>query len=102
MKTFKFGQLLSKEDVCDRREEIKLLTKICQNNGRAVVYGPRRFGKTSVVKNVVLEDFLGKERKSLAVYADFFQLESAEDLVLRFRVAFEQALSQRAKVKAIL
>lgn len=102
MKTFKFGQLVSREDICNRREEIKLLAKVCQSRGRAVVYGPRRYGKTSVVKNVVLEDFLERERKSLAVYADCFQLESTEDLVLRFRVAFEQALSQRAKVKALL
>lgn len=100
--TFKFGQLLSKEDICDRRDEIKLLTKICQNNGRAVVYGARRFGKTSVVKNVVLEDFLQTERKTLAVYADCFQLESSEDLVLRLRIALGQALSQRAKVKTLL
>lgn len=102
MKTFKFGQLVSGEDICDRREEIKLLAKVCQNNGRAVVYGPRRFGKTSVVKNVILEDFLEKERKSLAVYADLFQLGSGEEMVLRLRVALEQALSQRAKVKAFL
>src|SRR3989338_2289103 len=102
MKTFKFGQLLSKEDVCDRREEIKLLTKICQNNGRAVVYGPRRFGKTSVVKNVVLEDFLETERKTLAIYADCFQMESSEDLVLRLRIALEQTLSRGAKVKTLM
>jgi hypothetical protein len=102
VKTFKFGQLVSKEDICDRRDEIKLLTKVCESNGRAIVYGPRRFGKTSVVKNVVLEDFLEEDRKSLAVYADFFQLESSEDAVLRLRVALEQALSQRAKVKTLL
>lgn len=102
MKTFKFGQLVSREDICDRREEIKILSKIGQNDGRAVVYGPRRFGKTSVIKNAVLEDFLERDRKSLAVYADLFQLESMDDLVSRLRVALEQTLSRRAKGKTLL
>lgn len=99
MKTFKFGQLVTREDICDREEEIARLRKISKTGGRAVVYGSRRFGKTSLVKNAVMEDFLEKEKKSLAVYADLFQLDSAGDMASRFRVGLEQALSERAKIK---
>lgn len=101
MKTFKFGQLLSKEDICDREDEIRFLKKICRNCGRAVVYGPRRFGKTSVVKNVILKDFL-EGGKSFAVYADFFQSDSLEDAAMRLQVALEQALSQRVRIKTFV
>lgn len=101
VKTFKFGQLLPREDICNRQEEIRVLTGICKTGGRAVVYGPRRFGKTSVVKNIIMEDFLSGNKKSIAIYADLFQLDSAEDLNSRFQVAFEQALSHRAKIKAL-
>lgn len=102
MKTFKFGQLVSKEDICDREEEIKRLGKICKINGRAVVYGPRRYGKTSVVKNVIVSDFLEHHSRSLGIYADLFQLDSMEDMVLRLQMAFEHALSQRAKIKSFV
>jgi len=101
MKSFKFGQLVARGDLCDRKNEVKMLAKVCQSHGRAVVYGPRRYGKTSVVKNVVIEDFLAKDKKSLALYVDLFQLESLEDFVARLRTALEQALSQRAKIKSI-
>lgn len=102
MKAFKFGQLLSKEDICDRKKEIVTLNKICRTSGRAVVYGPRRFGKTSVVKNVVMVDYLKNNNKSLAIYADLLQVDSMEDVAGRLQGAFEQALSQRAKIKAFI
>ncbi|MBI3540972.1 MAG: ATP-binding protein [Deltaproteobacteria bacterium] len=99
MKTFKFGQLLTREEICDRKDEISHLQKICKTRGRAVVYGSRRFGKTSLVKNVMMEEFLEKEKKSLAVYVDLFQVDSLEDISSRLRVGLEQALSHRAKIK---
>ncbi|MBI5300451.1 MAG: ATP-binding protein [Deltaproteobacteria bacterium] len=102
MKVFKFGQLLSKEDICDRRKEIQLLTKICMASGRAVIYGPRRFGKTSVIKNVIMADFAEKQEKSLVIYADFLQVDSMGDVTLRFQSALEQAISQGAKIKSFI
>lgn len=102
MKTFKFGQLLTKEDICDREQEIRLLRNIGKQGGRAVVYGSRRFGKTSLVKNVIMQDFLTSKKNSLAVYADLFQIDSLRDAAMRLQVAIESALSERAKAKTFL
>lgn len=102
MKTFKFGQLLSKEDICDREKEIQMLGKLCSVNGRAMVYGPRRFGKTSIVKNVIMRTFVERNGNALGIYADFFQLDSMADMVMRLQVAVEHALSQKAKIKSFL
>lgn len=99
MSGFKFGQLLERGEICDRKEEMTFLYKIVRSSGRAVVYGSRRFGKTSLVKSVVMEEFLEKEKKSLAIYADLFQVDSMEDMSSRLRVSLEQALSKRARVK---
>lgn len=101
MKTFKFGQLLDKEDICNRKQEIKQLEKLSQPGGRAVVYGPRRFGKTSLVKNVILKDFTVK-KKSFGLFVDLFQVDSMEDFCLRLRVALEQSLAKRARLKSFL
>jgi len=102
MKTFKFGQLLAKEDICNREREIKLLKKICAEGGRAVLYGSRRFGKTSLVKNVTIHDFLKSEKHSLGVYADLFQVDSLHDASMRIQVAIETAFSERARAKSFL
>lgn len=102
MKTFKFGQLISREDLCDRKEEIVFLQKICATKGRAIVYGRRRFGKTSIVKNVIIGSLFSKNKKFLAIYADLFQLDSIEDMALRLKTALEQALSQRAKLRTFI
>ncbi len=102
MKTFKFGQLLEKDDICDRTAEMALLLNICKRGGRAVVYGSRRYGKTSLVKNAVMKDFLDLHKKSLAIYVDYFQLESMEDASGRLQSALAHALSRRAKVKTFM
>ena len=102
MKTFKFGQLLAKEDICDREKEIQMLGKLCSVNGRAVVYGPRRFGKTSIVKNVIMKTFVERNKNALGIYTDLFQLDSMADMVTRLQVAVGHALSQKAKIKSFL
>ncbi|MFH1654038.1 MAG: AAA family ATPase [Pseudomonadota bacterium] len=100
MKTFKFGMLIEKEDICDREKEIALLKKIIAlPGGRAVVYGQRRFGKSSVVCNVIIKDFEKSPKKGIAIYADLFQLESQRDLTHRLCRAVETALSEHAKIK---
>ncbi len=101
METFKFGQTVDHEDVCNRQEEIKLLTKIVHIGGRAVVYGSRRFGKTSVVRNVIAHDFMLKE-KSLAVYIDLFGLSSLQDLTTRFKTSLGIMLAKKMKMKSFL
>ena len=58
MKTFKFGQLVDKEDICDRKKEVALISRLCSQKGRLVIYGPRRYGKTSLIKNVILKEFI--------------------------------------------
>jgi uncharacterized protein len=101
METFKFGQTVAHEDVCDRQEEIKLLTKIVHIGGRAVVYGSRRFGKTSVVRNVIAHDFMLKE-KSLAIYVDLFGLSSLQDMTTRFKTSLGLMLAKKMKLKSFL
>lgn len=103
MKTFKFGMLIEKDDICDREKEINFLKKICFiSGGRAVVYGPRRFGKTSVIRNVIMKDFERTKKKSFAICADLFQISSSQDFIHRLKAALEICLSERAKIKTFI
>lgn len=75
---FKFGTEVSGEDFCDREEEIAELSQDIRNSTNVLLYSPRRFGKTSlikqVLKNIVEEDFL-------TVYVDLFPAITKEKFI---------------------
>ncbi|MCP5052655.1 MAG: ATP-binding protein [bacterium] len=46
---FRFGQLVSGDDFCNRQEELKEIKRAITNNYSFWIYSPRRFGKTSLI-----------------------------------------------------
>ncbi len=94
-KTFKFGQLVDRADICDRNKEITLLRKVVRASGRAVVYGRRRFGKTSVLKNIILMEFCQLKPAPIGIFCDLYQISSIEDFRNKFQISYEEALSVR-------
>lgn len=46
---FRFGQLVSGDDFCNRQTELKDIKKTIANNYSFWIYSPRRFGKTSLI-----------------------------------------------------
>lgn len=92
MKMFPFGQLVPREDICNRQKEIKRLRQIVKSGGRGMVYGPRRFGKTSVVQNVVVGEFRKQYPKAFILYADLFQMDTTEEFCRRLQDSFGRAL----------
>lgn len=69
---------------CDRDEELKELQSYAEAKANVVLFSPRRYGKTSLVKRV---------RKRLArngavtIFTDFFGVGSVEDLAVRMAKA---------------
>ncbi|MFA7578058.1 MAG: ATP-binding protein [Candidatus Muiribacteriota bacterium] len=77
MNPFSSGKIVFDDDFCNRKEEIKTLSKYAVSGVNTVIYSPRRFGKTSLVKKI---------QKSIDIqsfYCDFFGVVSAEDIVNR-------------------
>jgi len=71
--------LVSEDKFCNRKKEIKELKNYIKNSQNVVIYSPRRFGKTSLIKKVLKE--LKKENKNiLPVYVDLFPVSSYRDL----------------------
>jgi hypothetical protein len=62
---------------CDRIEELEQLTSYARNGTNVVLFSPRRFGKTSLVKRVQAN--LAKQGM-LALYTDFFGVTSVDDV----------------------
>ncbi|MBW2344822.1 MAG: ATP-binding protein [Deltaproteobacteria bacterium] len=87
---FRFGQVVSGDLFCNRKSEIKQITRDLAGGQSIVLYSPRRYGKTSLLQAVSKE--LGT-RKILYGNADFFACNSSEKVV--------NAVS-RATAKAII
>ena len=47
---FRFGQIVDGELFCNRKAEIKQITTDLESGQSIVLYSPRRYGKTSLIK----------------------------------------------------
>ena len=65
---------------CNRAEELKVLSRHAVNQANVVVFSPRRYGKTSLVRKVQAE--IEKEG-FLTFYADLFMVTSANEVAER-------------------
>ena len=65
---------------CNREDELRILGDHARSLANVVLYSPRRFGKTSLVKRVQ-ENLAGNG--AVCVYTDFYGITSVEDVAAR-------------------
>lgn len=94
-KTFQYDVLLSKENICNRSSEIRALNSAAYNNKKIVLFAPRRYGKTSLIKNVVAENFKQRIKNDLVLYIDLMDVKSLESIQNRIQTALSFALSSK-------
>jgi len=81
---FTLGIISSDQEFCNREREVEDLTRHALNCTHVVIFSPRRYGKTSLVKRVMARV---SSRGFLAVYVDCFSVIAREDLVQKFASA---------------
>jgi hypothetical protein len=69
---------------CDREQELKDLSAYARAKANVVLFSPRRYGKTSLVRRVQHRLSAGG---AVAIHADFFGLASVEDAAGRLAKA---------------
>ena len=69
---------------CDREKELKELRSYAEAGANVVLFSPRRFGKTSLVKRV--QSRLA-DKGAIVIFADFFGVGSVEDVAARLAKA---------------
>src|SRR5581483_3910989 len=99
---FVYSRPISPEDVVDRDEETReLLTKAV--GGHYVrLYGPRKFGKTSLLKRVLRD---GERQEGLIpILVDLYRVVSIADVTIRVERAYARQLKGplRARVEELL
>ncbi len=77
---FYFRELPLSAPFCDRKEELKTLTSYAKSNASVVLYSPRRYGKTSLVKRV--QSRL-RDEGFITSFCDFFGTGSVDDVAAR-------------------
>jgi hypothetical protein len=81
---FTLGIISSDQGFCNREKEIEELTRHALNCTHVVIFSPRRYGKTSLVKQVMARV---SSQGYLAIYVDCFSVIAREDLIQKFASA---------------
>jgi len=91
---FIFGEIVTDKDFADRKDEIKELTRDLKDCERIFLISPRRYGKTSLIINV-----LAKLKKNgiYPVYIDLYKVTSLHKLLELY--CREIALSVENKIE---
>ncbi len=102
MKEFIFDRLVDRENLCNLQREQRLLREQVNARLNSVVYAPRNYGKTSVVRNVIAEDFRKAHRRSFVFFADLLGVRNRESLGDRLTAALERSFEASFPVKTLL
>ncbi|MDZ7650175.1 MAG: hypothetical protein U5K54_25285 [Cytophagales bacterium] len=88
---FKYGELSTGENFCNRKQEIKRLQSAFRDGQSIVIISPRRWGKSSLVNRSV-DTFKGK---LICIRIDCFGISSSQE----FYAAFLKATLQQTNSK---
>ena len=83
MSPFEYNRIVTGNNFIGRSKEVARLTDIIQNGKNALLYGPPKIGKRSIVYNAMLE--LERIPYDFTVCrVDFFNIRSIDDMALKF------------------
>ena len=100
---FVYGEVVSGEQFSNRKKEIQEFLRDMQSGERIFLISPRRYGKTSLIMNV-LEEI--RKKGYLTAYIDLYKAPSLKDLLIQYSKAIassETTLERMVKlVKELL
>lgn len=77
---FSFKELRLDAPFCNRHQEVKELVSYAQGQANVILYSPRRYGKTSLVRRVQSEL---RSKGFLILFSDFFGITSVDEIAMR-------------------
>ncbi len=102
MKSFITDRLVDEENFCNFLKERERLRDHIDQKNHVVVFGPRNFGKTSLLKNILIKEFRKSHKKSFVFFADLMEVKSMDMVVSRLKHAFEHSFEDSFPVKNML
>ncbi|MFC1596104.1 ATP-binding protein [Candidatus Margulisiibacteriota bacterium] len=100
-KGFVFDTLVDEDNLCNLTRERNLIYESIIKKRNVVIYAPRNYGKTSLVKNVIIKDFKARNKNAYVFYIDLFSVKSIESFNMLLKVALEHSIRDLyiAKIK---
>jgi AAA+ ATPase superfamily predicted ATPase len=102
MKQFVFDRLIDRRNICGLKQEAKQLQSLIEDKQNIVLYAPRNFGKTSLVKNIAIPDFKARHKKSLVYFVDLMGVRDLEAITIRLTNALEISLKESFPIRNFL
>ncbi len=88
---FEFGRELSPDELVDRRDEVKEVRDAIRDSGKLFLIGPRRYGKTSILRAAAERS--QKNDRAIVLRYDVQAFPSLEDLASRLLTDTARALA---------
>lgn len=79
---FYYGNEVYRDDFCNRTNELKELKQDVYSGLNVLLYAPRRFGKTSLLKK--LQNDLKKDSDVVVIYFDMFTVSSVDEFMQKY------------------
>lgn len=87
---FLYGEEVTGEYFCNRKQEIGQFVKYAQNSNKVLLYSPRRWGKTSLIKEVVSRL---PQKSCPVIYADLYAVSNEDEFIQTVAGAFAKAFA---------
>ncbi len=101
MKEFIFDRLVNRENICGLENEQKQIKKFIDQGQNIVIYAQRNYGKTSLIKNVIMEDFREENKKSFLFFVDLMGVKDMESIISRLKQGLEQSIKESFPLKSL-
>lgn len=99
MLEFYYDVMVNKEDYCNRIADINRLNKMVGAGRKVVIYAPRRYGKSSLVKNIIGNDFQSK-KNHITIYINFMEVQTLEHISERILQSLREVLKNKFPFKS--
>ena len=90
---FRYGEIVTGDSFCNRKEEIQELTKYMFNSENVWFYSPRRYGKSSLI----FECLKKMRSQAITCYIDLFPTSSEEDYLIELAKKTAEATTTTTK-----
>lgn len=91
---FVYGEEVSGKNFCNRDREIKELLRDIENGQNVMIYSQRRFGKTSLIKEVLAR---AKRRGFVTIYVDLYPALTNADFVEIYARSISNTITGRVE-----
>ncbi|MFO7914230.1 MAG: ATP-binding protein [Candidatus Krumholzibacteriales bacterium] len=88
---FVYGREVTRDDFCNRTDEIKELIREIENCQNVIIFSQRRFGKTSLIKRVFNEL---DSSDIITVYVDLYPVLTEEDFIRIYARAVSEVITR--------